>query len=103
MLKANGKDVADVHTIQAMIVPALKLTDTVRFEAGLGYRMDNFDGAPGYSQKDGSWVGYVQAMITLAPGVFFCPEIGYIDYMDNRAGDDEGYRYYAGAKWQIDF
>jgi hypothetical protein len=45
----------------------------------------------------------VQAMITLAPGVFLCPEIGYIDYMDNRAGDDEGYKWYAGAKWQIDF
>jgi hypothetical protein len=45
----------------------------------------------------------VQAMITLAPGVYLCPEIGYIDYMDNRAGDDEGYKWYAGAKWQIDF
>jgi hypothetical protein len=103
VLKANGKDIADIYTIQAMIVPALKVTDTLRFEAGLGYRQDNADGAPGYSLKDESWVGYVQAMITLAPGVFLCPEIGYIDYMDNRAGDDEGYKWYAGAKWQIDF
>ena len=30
-----------------MIVPALKFTDTLRFEAGFGYRMDNYDGAPG--------------------------------------------------------
>jgi hypothetical protein len=103
VLKAGGDKIADVYTIQALIVPALKVTDTLRFEAGLGYRQDNADGAPGYSLKDESWVGYVQAMITLAPGVYLCPEIGYIDYMDNRAGDDEGYKWYAGAKWQIDF
>jgi hypothetical protein len=103
VLKTGGDKIADIHTLQAMIVPALKFTDTLRFEAGLGYRQDNADGAPGYSQKDESWVGYVQAMITLAPGVFLCPEVGYIDYMDNRAGDDEGYKWYAGAKWQIDF
>jgi hypothetical protein len=103
VLKVNGKDVADVYTLQAMIIPALKFTDTLRFEAGLGYREDNWNGAPGYSEKDKNWVGYVQAMITLAPGVYLCPEVGYIDYMDNRAGDDEGYKWYAGAKWQIDF
>jgi hypothetical protein len=103
VLKAGGDKVADIYTIQAMIVPALKFTDTLRFEAGFGYRQDNADGAPGYSLKDESWVGYLQAMITMAPGVFLCPEIGYIDYMDSRAGQDEGYAWYAGAKWQIDF
>ena len=45
----------------------------------------------------------MQALITMAPGVYLCPEVGYIDYMDNFAGNDEGYRWYAGAKWQIDF
>jgi hypothetical protein len=103
VLKTNGKDVADINTLQAMIVPSLKFTDTLRFEGGLGYRVDNANGAPGYSQPDGSWVGYVQALITLAPGVYLCPEVGYIDYMDDRAGADQGYKWYAGAKWQIDF
>ena len=103
VLKNNGKGVADVYTLQAMIVPSLKFTDTLRFQGGLGYRMDNADGAPGYSQPDGSWVGYVQALITLAPGVYLLPEVGYIDYMDDRAGADQGYKWYAGAKWQIDF
>ena len=103
VLKTGGDKVADIYTLQALIVPALKFTDTLRFEAGFGYRQDNADGAPGYSLKDESWVGYVQALITLAPGVFLCPEVGYIDYMDNRAGNDEGYKWYAGAKWQIDF
>jgi hypothetical protein len=103
VLKTGGDKVADIYTLQALTVPALKFTDTLRFEAGFGYRQDNADGAPGYSLKDESWVGYVQALITLAPGVFLCPEVGYIDYMDNRAGNDEGYKWYAGAKWQIDF
>lgn len=103
VLKLDGDDVADIYTLQAMIVPALKFTDTLRFEAGFGYRQDNADGAPGYSLKDEAWVGYVQAMVTLAPGVFLCPEVGYIDFMDDRAGDNQGYQWYAGAKWQIDF
>jgi hypothetical protein len=102
-LKVGGDDIADVYTLQAMIVPALKVTDTLRFEAGLGYRVDNADSAPGPSQKDDMWIGYVQAMITMAPGVFLCPEVGYMDYMDGRAGNDEGWNWYAGAKWQIDF
>ena len=45
----------------------------------------------------------MQALITLAPGVYLLPEVGYIDYMDDRAGADQGYKWYAGAKWQIDF
>jgi hypothetical protein len=99
----GGDDIANVYTLQALIVPALKFTDTLRFEAGLGYRQDNADGAPGFSQKDEMWIGYVQAMITMAPGVFLCPEVGYMDYMKDRGGNDEGWNWYAGAKWQIDF
>ena len=103
VLKAGGDDVANIHTIQALIVPGMKATDTLKFEAGLGYRQDNADGAPGFSQEDDSWTGYLQALITMAPGVYLCPEVGYIDFMDNRADNDEGYEWYAGAKWQIDF
>ena len=73
VFKTNGKSVADAETLQAMIVPSLKFTDTLRFEGGLGYRMDKPTALPGYSQKDGSWVGYVQALVTLAPGVYLLP------------------------------
>ena len=69
----DGDDIADVYTLQAMIVPALKFSDTLRFEAGFGFRQDNADGAPGYSQKDEVWVAYLQAMITMAPGVYLVP------------------------------
>ncbi len=65
--------------------------------------MDNADGAPGFSQKDEAWVAYLQALITMAPGVYLAPEVGYIDYMDGVNGDSQGYQWYVGAKWQIDF
>jgi len=103
ILKTGGDDIANVLTTQALLVAALKFTDTLRFEAGVGYRVDNPNSAPGFSQKDDSWAGYIQALITLAPGVYLCPEVGYVDFMDNEAGNDEGYEWYAGAKWQIDF
>ena len=98
ILKNGGKGIYDVNTLQAMLVPALKLTDTLRFEAGFGYRVDMANGAHGYSQNDGSWVAYLQALITFAPGVYLCPEVGYIDYMESRAGVSEGQQWYAGAK-----
>jgi hypothetical protein len=99
----GGDDLANVYTLQAEIVPAVSVTDYLRFETGLGYRMDNADGAPGSSKPNGLWIVYLQAMVTMAPGVFLCPEVGYITLMDDRAGNDEGYLWYAGAKWQIDF
>ena len=102
-LQLFGKGVSDVHTLQALIVPGLKLTDVLRFEAGLGCRVDNADNAPGYSKPDASWATYVQAVITLAPGVYIVPEVGYIDYVKTRADVNEGAQWYAGAKWQIDF
>ena len=47
ILKTNGGNVYDAYTLQAMIVPALKFTDTLRFEAGFGYRQDQANGARG--------------------------------------------------------
>jgi hypothetical protein len=99
----GGDDIKDVYTLQALLVAALKFTDTLRFEAGFGFRQDNADGAPGFSQKDELWVTYLQALITMAPGVYLAPEVGYYDYLDGVNGDSQGYQWYVGAKWQIDF
>ena len=98
----DGDDINDVYTLQALIVPAIKFTDTLRFEAGFGYRSDDADDVNGVS-KDEVWVAYVQALITMAPGVYLAPEVGYIDCMDGVNGDSQGYQWYVGAKWQIDF
>jgi hypothetical protein len=46
---------------------------------------------------------YLQSVITLAPGVYVIPEVGYYDYDNNADGDDAGSLIYFGGKWQIDF
>jgi hypothetical protein len=94
-------DVNDATTWMGELVVALKVSDTLRPEVGFGYRNDDPD-TPG-SDNDEMWVVYGQVEITLAPGVYIVPEVGYYDKMDDAAGNNEGYQWYAGAKWQIDF
>ena len=60
------------------------------------------ENAPVYSLKDDTWIVNVPTVITLAPGIFFIPEVGYY-YMDNVTGKDQGNQWYVGVKWQIDF
>ena len=100
VVNAGGDDVEDCTSWQAALVVGMKFTDTITFEVGGGYRSDDQDAA---DNEDDAWQIYGQAVISLAPGVSLVPEIGYFDYMDNPAGNDEGYEWYAGAKWQIDF
>jgi hypothetical protein len=96
------KDVNDCISYTGMLLAGLKFTDTLKFEAGAGYRMDDYSDTVNLD-KDDMWNMYVQAVITMAPGVYLIPEAGYIDNMDNVLKDDSGYSYYVGAKWQIDF
>jgi hypothetical protein len=97
----GNDDVKDTTSYSAMLVAGLKFTDTLTFEVGGGYLANDPDIDD--VDKDECWTIYGQAVITMAPGVFLIPEAGYLDKMDNFAGEDEGYQWYAGAKWQIDF
>ena len=45
---------------------------------------------------------YFQSKITLAPGGYVVPEIGFLD-MKHYYGMDLGGVTYGGAKWQVDF
>jgi hypothetical protein len=99
-VNAAGDDTEDCMSWQAALILGFKVSETLLLEAGAGYRSDDNDAA---SDKDNAWSGYLQAVVTLAPGVYIVPEVGYFDFMDNTDGEDEGYRWYAGAKWQIDF
>lgn len=100
-LKSTSGSTNDATSYMLGIVCGLKATDRLKFEVGAGYRSDDPD-TPG-SKDDTFWQGYVQAVVTLAAGVYLIPEVGYQDFMDNTTGDDEGATWYAGAKWQIDF
>jgi hypothetical protein len=97
----GADDTKDATSWTAMLVAGLKFTPTLKFEVGAGYRSDDPDVSG--LDADEMWQIYGQAVITLAPGVYIIPEAGYLDKMDNFAGNDEGYQWYAGAKWQIDF
>jgi hypothetical protein len=99
-LNNAGDDVKNCMSWQAALILGYKLSDALAFEAGAGFRSDDNDGA---QHDDKAWAAYLQAVVTLAPGVYIVPEVGYFDFMDNAEAQDEGYRWYAGAKWQIDF
>ena len=94
-------DTNDTDTLMAALVAGMKVSDMLSFEAGLGYRNDATDG--GGPKNTSPMAVYLQSVITLAPGVFIIPEVGYYDYDNNAAGDDAGTLIYGGAKWQINF
>jgi hypothetical protein len=94
-------DTDDVDSLMAALVAGFKFTDQLTFEAGFGYREDDSD-APG-EDKDEQYSGYLQAVISLAPGVWLIPEVGYYDLKNDIDDDNEGDFLYLGAKWQIDF
>jgi len=94
-------DIKDTDSWQGALVAGFKFTDQMTFEAGVGYRSDDPD-LKGLDEDEVMTV-YGQAVISLAPGVYLVPEIGYIDFMDDVNGNDEGDQIYGGAKWQIDF
>ena len=93
--------VIDVDTLGYLLVAGVKLGDAVNLEGGYGVVSHSSDviGA----QDDDASAYYVQATIGFAPGVFIVPEIGLIDYDNDRAGVSEGDVLYFGAKWQINF
>jgi hypothetical protein len=95
-------DVDDVKTFQGSLVGVFRLSDMLAFELGGGYRQDKLD-ADVKEDKLKSYQVYVQALWTMAPGVYLMPELGYIDWGNTSADKDMGNTIYAGAKWQIDF
>ena len=84
-----------------LFVVGARINDMIAVEGGIGYTEAEWD-IPGI-QEDDQLSYYVQAKITLAPGVFLVPEVGVIDFKENMAGADEADILYYGLKWQINF
>jgi hypothetical protein len=97
----GNDDTNDVDTFMGALVAGLKVSDMLSFEGGFGYRYDNTDA--GYSKNTAPWAVYVQSVIAMAPGVYVIPEVGYYDYDNNAAGNNQGSQFYLGGKWQINF
>jgi len=109
---ATDNDVVDVKSLMAMLALGFSPTESLTLEAGAGYlnsESDSYQVSPVRSVKfkNTYMEYYLQAVITMAKGVYLVPEVGYRDYGDFE-GDVEGKQdlgnlWYAGAKWQINF
>ena len=93
-INAAGK-VFDNDAAGFEVVAAYVVNEMISFEAGYGYMETEYDNEEG----DDVASYYLQAPITLAPGVIIVPEVGMVDYQED--GQDE--ITYFGAKWQINF
>ena len=108
----GSNDVIDAKNLMAMLAVGFKPTEALGLEFGVGYVGFDTDSVEGVSLKNNYMEYYLQAVITLAKGVYIVPEIGYRDF-GKEEGDrppfvvapdtDNGSLFYAGAKWQIDF
>ena len=93
--KIEGGQVIDNDAIGFEVVAAYVVNNMLALEAGYGYMETEYD-----NQEDENVMSYyVQAPITLAPGVLVVPEVGMVDYDDNAQDEIT----YFGAKWQINF
>lgn len=93
----GGTSIIDNDAVGFNVVAGIKANDMFAFEIGYAYCQTEYD-TP-FSTKDEVATYYVQSTVTLAPGVFFVPEIGYFDGQE--AGETE--ILYYGMKWQINF
>ncbi len=96
-----GGRVVDNDAYGFQFIAGYTLSDMVSLEAGYGYSQGELDVSG--SDKDDAQSYYIQAVLSLAKGVYIIPEIGVVDNMENAAGVDQGKRTYFGAKWQINF
>ena len=111
-LSETENDVVDVKSLMAMLALGFSPTESLTLEAGAGYlqsKSDSYQAEPNRSVefKNTYMEYYLQAVITMAKGVYLVPEVGYRDFGDLE-GDVEGKQdlgslWYAGAKWQINF
>ena len=93
----SGTTLVDNDALGVIVVAGYTLNDMFNFEAGYGYVETEYDTAGSTSDEAASY--YLNSTITLAPGVFFVPEIGVIDGEEDLDTQIE----YFGIKWQINF
>jgi hypothetical protein len=92
----GATEVIDNDNLGWLLVAGYKVNDMFSLEAGYGWAEAELDGA---ADSDEVSSYYIQATVGLAPGVFFVPEIGVIDFDE----DGQTQNTYYGVKWQINF
>lgn len=102
----RGDKLKDTTSLMGAVIVGYRLTEDLRFEAGFGYRYDENDA---WDKNSHMWTTYIQAAYTVAKGFRIIPEVGFVDLgktVGVRGANnsiDNGYVWYAGAKWQMDF
>ena len=97
IVKRPGRGVIDVDSYGYAIVGGYQAAEWLNFEAGYGYAKVDYEN--NRHRHDDVLSYYLQATLTLAPGVTIVPEVGLVDY---RATGQRDSTYY-GIKWQINF
>ena len=92
----TGGEVDDCESIGGTIGVNYAVSDMLTLEAGYGYIHDELDDADTTEMAQSY---YLQAAITLAPGVTVTPEVGMIDQRETGETED----IYFGAVWAISF
>ncbi len=101
-INAKGDDIDDNMTIGGLFVFGANVSETATVETGVGFISHDLD-TDADTDEDQAMTFYVNCTVKFLDNFFIVPEVGYIDYMDDMAGNDEGTNVYAGAKWQINF
>jgi len=94
----NGTQVLDNECWGFILVAGAKINDMFSVEFGYGQASTEVDTL---NVDDEVTSYYGQTTITLAPGVFFVPEIGVVE--NEVAGSEVLKMTYASVKWQINF
>lgn len=96
-----GNKIKDVDSLVYALIAGAKLSDMFALQAAYGHISHESDVLGAKDDETTSY--YVQATITLAPGVTITPEVGKVDYEKNSANVKEGDETYFGALWQVYF
>jgi hypothetical protein len=106
-LNSAGTDTEDASTWGGQVIAGFKLSDMLAFGAGYSYDHNEVDLAGGATGENDPSHWYVNATITLAPGVYIIPEIGMFDFGDDEVTgiptEDQGDATYYGVEWKINF
>ncbi|MBC8378240.1 MAG: hypothetical protein H8E62_03610 [Planctomycetes bacterium] len=96
----------DADEYGGILLAGFKLSDMLTFEAGYAMVETEVNNSAAVKCEGDAAHWYINAIVTLAPGVTITPEIGKFDLGDNVVGGvstKNGDVAYFGAKWQINF
>ena len=103
-----GTELIDANTFMGMLALGFSPTEQLTLELGGGFNYNREKDDT--NLKDHTFYElYLQAVYTMAPGVFLVPEAGFRSFGElkfdtpNTPNIDLGTLWYFGAKWQINF